>query len=105
MAIKEALVRRHGLDLRFVVPLVFTQIYVVLLVGKDRRHATHSVMYERRASMKRLSLAALLAILGIVILLAALIGLYSGEERCGSGHLSQVAPERRAPPDRAVANW
>lgn len=32
--------RKHAIDIRLTVPLIFTQLYVVLFVGKDLRRAT-----------------------------------------------------------------
>lgn len=40
---------RHAIDFRFVLPLVFTQMYFVFMCGRDRRYKTENVMDERRA--------------------------------------------------------
>ncbi|MEX2242897.1 MAG: hypothetical protein WD716_03520 [Fimbriimonadaceae bacterium] len=48
-AVRSAADRRHAVDLRFTVPLVFTQLYFVLLIGKDQRREGVAVQKERRA--------------------------------------------------------
>jgi hypothetical protein len=48
-AVRSAADRRHAVDVRFTVPLLFSQIYVVFLVGKDRRREGIAVQRERRA--------------------------------------------------------
>jgi hypothetical protein len=84
VAIKQALAgRKHGVDVRFVLPLFFTQLYFVVLVGKDRRHQTHRVTYERRAAVGRFGTAFGIAFVGIVAILIALGGLYVAKSRAG----------------------
>jgi hypothetical protein len=85
VAIKRAIAapRRHGVDLRFVIPLFFTQVYVVLMVGKDRRHSVQKVQHERRTAMQRMTLATLLAFAGLILLMAALALAYVGKSRAG----------------------
>lgn len=41
--------KRHAVDIRFVLPLFFTKLYFVLLVGKDTRSSTLDVEDDRRA--------------------------------------------------------
>ncbi len=44
--------KRHWLDIRGVIPLVFTQFYFVFLFGPDRRRETQEVLFERRRAVK-----------------------------------------------------
>ncbi|GIV10696.1 MAG: hypothetical protein KatS3mg020_0187 [Fimbriimonadales bacterium] len=44
--------KRHWLDVRGVIPLVFTQFYFVFLFGPDRRRETQEVLWERRQAIK-----------------------------------------------------
>ena len=45
---RQASKSRHAVDVRFVIPLIFTQLYVVFLIGRDTRKETEDVMDDRR---------------------------------------------------------
>ena len=39
---------RHTLDLRFILPLYFTRIYCILILGRDTRERVLHILVERR---------------------------------------------------------
>lgn len=55
----------HGLDLRFSVPLLFTRLYFVLLIGRERRHAPR---------LKRAMIGIGQTTLAVFLIIAALVG-------------------------------
>jgi len=88
--------KRHAVDCRFVLPLFFTKLYFVILVGKDTRGSTLSVEAERRtrAGFHMSGLAAIVGS-GIVLLVTAAI-LYVLKSKMGinlfEGHLRDLWP-------------
>ena len=88
--------RRHAIDVRFVLPLLFTQIYVVLLVGKDTRRTTLLAQEERRARAGFHASAAAIAIASAIALAVAFAVLYLLKSRLGinlfNGHLKDYLP-------------
>ncbi len=44
---------RHLIDLRFTVPLYFTKLYVVFLLGRDRRKGIRDVILDRRRRARK----------------------------------------------------
>lgn len=71
-ALKESR-RKHAVDIRLTIPLIFTQLYVVLFVGKDLRRKTQEKMLNRRNEAGRWGIAAFLG-LGVLVLILALLG-------------------------------
>lgn len=85
-AISKALLetrRKHAVDIRFVIPLIFTQLYFVLFIGKDRRRAVQDKMIERRFRAGQFGMAAILAFGALAIALFFLIGGYVAKSRAG----------------------
>jgi len=81
-AVKETR-RKHKIDIRFVIPLIFTQLYVCFFVGKDLRRETELKLIDRRTNASRLALAWTLGIAGIVFLLVMLTSLYIIKSKAG----------------------
>jgi hypothetical protein len=93
-AVRTATRRRHSVDVRFTIPLFFTQLYFVMLVGRDTRRGSIDVARERRGRAGvHLSNAAVLVLSALVVLTAAAL-LYVLKSRSGvnlfSGHLRDV---------------
>ena len=85
-AISQALIesrRKHAIDIRFVVPLLFTQLYCVLFIGKDQRRVVEAKMMERRSEASRLGLAGILAVGAVAMVLFLAIGAYLAKSRAG----------------------
>jgi len=85
-AISEALRetrRKHAIDLRFVIPLIFTQLYVCFFVGKDLRRETQIKMIDRRNNASRLAIAWALGITGLVVLGVLFVSLYVIKSKAG----------------------
>lgn len=93
---RSATKRRHAIDVRFVLPLLFTQIYVVLLVGKDTRTATLLDQEERRARAGFHVSAVAIAIASAIAIAAAFAALYVMKSSLGldlfDGHLKDYLP-------------
>ena len=87
---------RYAVDVRFVVPLIFTQLYVVFLIGRDTRKETEDVMDDRRSEGGRIVLRAWSVILATIVVFAGLVVLYVVKTRAGlnlfDGHLRDVLP-------------
>ena len=62
--------RRHLLDVRGVIPFLWTRYYFVFLFGRDTREASRAVDFERRAPARWARLAGWLVMLAIMGLLA-----------------------------------
>lgn len=75
--------RRHAIDIRFVIPLLFTQLYFVLFVGKDLRHATQAKLIDRRANASKLAIAWTLGVGGLLVLLVLLVAGYVLKSKAG----------------------
>lgn len=60
--------RRHMLDVRGVIPFLWTRYYFVFLFGKDTRAETRPVGVERRAPMRWAGWLVMLLILGLLVL-------------------------------------
>ena len=82
LAVRESR-RRHAVDIRFVVPLIFTQLYFVLFIGKDRRRETVEKMVDRRAEAGRLGMAGVLAFGVMALVVFGLVGAYVAKSRAG----------------------
>lgn len=61
--------RRHLLDVRGVIPFLWTRFYFVFLFGKDTRTRTEPVPFERRAQSRWTRLVGWLVMIGILALL------------------------------------
>lgn len=95
-AVRNAADRRHAVDVRFTVPLVFTSLYFVLLVGKDTRRNTQEVQRESRARAgAHFSTAAIAVLAGIAVITAGIV-LYIVKSRAGidlfQGHAGDYVP-------------
>jgi len=75
--------RNHGIDIRFVIPLFFTQFYVVFQTGKDRRRSTVEQMVDRRIDAVRWGMAGLLGVGGLTALVVGLVLAYLAKSRGG----------------------
>jgi len=58
--------KKHGVDVRGIIPLYFARYYFVLLMGKDRRLETYRAEEDRRRRGRRLIWAAFLVVLLIL---------------------------------------
>lgn len=81
-ALKESR-RKHAIDIRFVIPLIFTQLYFVLFLGKDRRRAIEEKMLERRSSAGRWGLAIILGVGAVGMTVFLLVGAYVAKSKAG----------------------
>jgi hypothetical protein len=81
-ALKESR-RKHAIDIRLTVPLIFTQLYVVLFVGKDLRRKTQDKLINRRNEAGRWGIAAALGVGVLVLLVALLAGGYVVKSKAG----------------------
>lgn len=81
-AIKETR-RKHKVDIRFVIPLIFTQLYVCFFVGKDLRRDTQLKLIDRRSNASRLAIAWALGLTGLVFLGVMLVSLYVIKSKAG----------------------
>lgn len=65
---------RHVIDVRLVLPLYFTRIYCILILGRDTRERVLHVLVERRKhALKGLGAATIAA--GFVAAVAAVLGI------------------------------
>ncbi|MCH7903543.1 MAG: hypothetical protein IH944_03140 [Armatimonadetes bacterium] len=88
--------RRHFIDVRILIPLIFTQLYVVFLIGRDTRKETEDVMDDRRSEGGKIVLRAWSVILATVVVFTGLVVLYIVKTRAGinlfDGHLRDWLP-------------
>jgi len=85
-AISEALRetrRKHPVDIRFVLPLLFTQLYVCFFVGKDLRRDTQLKLIDRRTNASRMALAWTLGVAGVVVIGVLLVCFYVLKSKAG----------------------
>lgn len=75
--------RKHAVDIRFVIPLIFTQLYFVLFIGNDRRRAVQAKLLERRNDAGRWGLAGILAVGAVAMVLFLAVGAYVAKSRAG----------------------
>ena len=75
--------RKHKIDLRFVIPLIFTQLYVCFFIGKDLRRDTELKMIDRRSNASRLAIAWTLGIASLAILIVLAVSLYVLKSKAG----------------------
>lgn len=75
--------RKHAIDLRFVIPLIFTQLYVCFFIGKDLRRETQIKMIDRRTNASRLAMAWTLGIASLVVIGGILVSLYVIKSKAG----------------------
>jgi hypothetical protein len=75
--------RKHAIDIRLPIPLIFTQLYFVLLVGKDLRRSTADKLINRRTEASRWGMAGLLSIFCLVLLVGGLVAAYVVKSKAG----------------------
>lgn len=75
--------RNHSVDVRFTIPLVFTQLYFVTFIGKDRRRAIQEKLVERRENAGRMGMAMILAVGAVALTCFMVIGTYVAKSRAG----------------------
>ena len=75
--------RKHAVDIRLTIPLLFTQFYVVLFMGKDLRRATQEKMLNRRGEVGRWGIASILGIGALVFIAALLVAGYVAKSKAG----------------------
>ena len=101
VAIREAVAGRERVrrvDVRFVLPLYFTQVYVVFMCGKDRRRDVAMTIHDRRRAAKDYGLLGAMLIAAAILIVAALIVLYyvksySGIDLLKDKHVKDVLRE------------
>ena len=92
-AVRIATEKRHAVDVRFTVPLLFTTLYFVLLVGKDTRTETTESNRERRTSAGfHLSTTAIAVGTAVAVITTAVV-LYIIKSRSGI----DLFPDSHAP--------
>ncbi len=80
--------KKHPLDIRGVIPLVFARYYFVFFAGRDRRRLTKQVEAERR-SQGTLTGGLMIFVIGIVsVILVSLIFFYQIKSALGIDLLS-----------------
>jgi hypothetical protein len=96
-SVRAAAGRRHAVDLRFTLPLLFNSLYFVVLVGKDTRRETLAVERERRGRAGFHVSGVAVAVLAVVAVVAGAVLLYVVKSRAGidlfSGHASDLVPK------------
>lgn len=90
--------RQHALDIRGTLPLYFSKLYFVILMGRDRRTATRLKESVRRKTMRGVSLIMFLYIIlaaGTPLILILLYGLkvLAGIDVFPDFHLSSLFNE------------
>lgn len=60
--------RRHLLDVRGVIPFLWTRYYFVFLFGRDTRTAARSVEFERRAGVRWVGWLVMATIIGLLLI-------------------------------------
>lgn len=87
---------RHAIDLRFVLPLFFTKLYFVVLVGKDSRNSTLDLEDDRRSRAVFHMSGAAVAVGSAIVVVVAFAVLYALKSKMGidlfDGHLSDFLP-------------
>lgn len=82
-AVRSAAKKRHALDVRFTLPLGFTQLYLVVLVGKDTRRETIEVQNERRANTRIHATTGAIAVIAALAVVVAAVVLYVLKSKAG----------------------
>ena len=87
---------RHALDVRLVLPLFFTKIYFVCLIGKDTRSSTLDAEDDRCASARFHMSGAAVAVGSAIVVVVAFAVLYVLKSKMGidlfDGHLGDFLP-------------
>ena len=95
-AVRKATDKRHAVDLRITVPLIFTQLYFVLLIGKDTRTQTIDANREQRAQAGVHLSSVAFAVVAAVVVIATAIVLYVLKSKAGinllPGHARDYVP-------------
>ena len=94
--VRAATSKRHAFDVRFSVPLFFTKLYFVLLVGRDTRRETVAVEKERRARAGFHVSSFATGVMVAVAVVALFAVVYAVKSRAGinifPGHLRDYLP-------------
>jgi hypothetical protein len=88
---------RHSVDWRFSIPLVYSGLYVVFQVGRDRRRSTGQAYVERRRVARHWLESGGLLVACIVLFVLAAITVYWIKSRAGinvfpNDHLRDFVP-------------
>ncbi len=93
-AVRDAARKRHAIDIRFTLPLFVTQIYFVLLIGKDTRRETVEVQREQRSRAGFHLSSFAIGVLAAATVIAAAVVLYVVKSRAGidlfDGHARDI---------------
>jgi hypothetical protein len=82
-AVRSAAKKRHAVDLRFTLPLGFTQLYFVFLVGKDTRRETVEVQNERRTHTRIHATTGAIAVAAAIAVIVTAVALYLLKSKAG----------------------
>lgn len=82
-AVRAAARKRHALDLRFTLPLGFTQLYFVFLVGKDTRREAVEVQNERRTNTRIHATTGAIAVIAALAVILTAVVLYVLKSKAG----------------------
>lgn len=82
-AVRSAAKKRHALDIRFTLPLGFTQLYFVFLVGKDTRRETLEVQSERRTNTRIHLTTGAIAVISVLTVVVTAVALYILKSKAG----------------------
>ena len=85
-AIAQAVVetrRKHAVDVRIPIPLVFTQLYLVCLVGRDTRRETLLKLKSRNTGLAQWGTAGLIGAFGLAITCVGLGAAYVAKSQSG----------------------
>lgn len=75
--------RKHAVDVRVPIPLVFTQLYLVCFVGRDTRRETQVKLSNRRLGLSQWGTAALMGAFGLAIACVGLTAAYVAKSQSG----------------------
>lgn len=86
VAISKALMesrRKHAVDVRIPIPLVFTQLYFVCFLGKDGRRETENKLASRRIGFAQWGTAGLMSAFGLALTCVGLTAAYFAKSQTG----------------------
>jgi len=82
--------RKHAVDVRVGIPLVFTQLYLVFFLGKDTRRATQAKLIERRCGLGQWGMAAMVSLFGLLLTGTGLVAAYYLKSKSGINLFSDM---------------
>jgi hypothetical protein len=82
--------RRHAVDVRVGIPLLFTQLYLVFFMGKDTRRATQQRLIERRCGLGQWGMAAIVSLFGLLLTGTGLAAAYYVKSKSGINLFSDM---------------